>query len=89
MIARLGEHTGQPFTEASDHFEAQGTRDSLVELSGVLRTVAVGLTKIANDLRWLASGPSTGLAEIHLPICSRGRAAPCRARSTRCCRRRP
>ena len=67
VIARLGEHTGQPFTEASDHFEAQGTRDSLVELSGVLRTVAVGLTKIANDLRWLASGPSTGLAEIHLP----------------------
>ena len=67
VVARLSEHTGQPFTEAADHFEAQGTRDSLVELSGVLRTVAVGLTKIANDLRWLASGPSTGLAEIHLP----------------------
>ncbi len=59
--------TGQPFTEARNHFEAQGTRDSLVELSGVLRTIAVGLTKICNDLRWMGSGPTTGLAEIHLP----------------------
>ncbi len=66
-IAALGELSGQPFTEARDHFEAQGTRDSLVELSGVLRTVAVGLTKICNDLRWMASGPTTGLAEIRLP----------------------
>jgi fumarate hydratase, class II len=67
VISRLGDLTGQPFTEARDHFEAQGTRDSLVELSGVLRTIAVGLTKICNDLRWLASGPMTGLAEIRLP----------------------
>ncbi|MFC6286159.1 class II fumarate hydratase [Nocardioides sp. GCM10027113] len=67
VIDRLAEDTGQPFTEARDHFEAQGTRDSLVELSGVLRTIAVGLTKICNDLRWMASGPTTGLAEIHLP----------------------
>ncbi|HWJ10285.1 MAG TPA: class II fumarate hydratase, partial [Nocardioides sp.] len=66
-IAALGEATGQPFTEARNHFEAQGTRDSLVELSGVLRTIAVGLTKICNDLRWMGSGPTTGLAEIHLP----------------------
>ncbi len=66
-IRALGEATGQPFTEARDHFEAQGTRDSLVELSGVLRTIAVGLTKICNDLRWMGSGPTTGLAEIHLP----------------------
>ncbi|THI95300.1 class II fumarate hydratase [Nocardioides sp.] len=66
-IAALREATGQHFTEARDHFEAQGTRDSLVELSGVLRTIAVGLTKICNDLRWMASGPTTGLAEIHLP----------------------
>ena len=66
-IEVLGELTGQPFTEARDHFEAQGGRDSLVELSGVLRTIAVGLTKICNDLRWLASGPTTGLAEIRLP----------------------
>ncbi|RYC09568.1 class II fumarate hydratase [Nocardioides zhouii] len=55
------------FTEARNHFEAQGGQDSLVELSGVLRTIAVGLTKICNDLRWMSSGPTTGLAEIHLP----------------------
>jgi fumarate hydratase class II len=67
VIAELSRATGQEFTEARDHFEAQGTRDSLVELSGVLRTIAVGLTKISNDLRWMASGPTTGLAEIHLP----------------------
>ena len=67
VIAALSEATGPPFTEARNHFEAQGTRDSLVELSGVLRTIAVGLTKICNDLRWMASGPTTGLAEIHLP----------------------
>jgi fumarate hydratase class II len=67
VIAELGAVTGQPFSEARNHFEAQGTRDSLVELSGVLKTVAVGLTKICNDLRWMSSGPTTGLAEIHLP----------------------
>ena len=67
VIEVLAEDTGQPFSEARDHFEAQGTRDSLVELSGVLRTIAVGLTKICNDLRWMSSGPTTGLAEIHLP----------------------
>jgi fumarate hydratase class II len=67
VIEVLAEATGQPFTEARNHFEAQGTRDSLVELSGVLKTIAVGLTKICNDLRWMSSGPTTGLAEIHLP----------------------
>ena len=67
VIERLAADTGQDFTEARDHFEAQGTRDSLVELSGALRTYAVGLTKICNDLRWMSSGPTTGLAEIHLP----------------------
>jgi fumarate hydratase class II len=66
-IARLAEQTGLPLTEARDHFEAQGGRDALVEASGMLRTVAVSLTKVANDLRWLASGPRTGLAEIRLP----------------------
>ncbi len=66
-IGELNDLTGETFTEARDHFEAQGTRDSLVELSGVLRTIAVGLTKVCNDLRWMASGPTTGLAEIHLP----------------------
>ncbi|WP_435744256.1 class II fumarate hydratase [Nocardioides sp. SYSU DS0663] len=67
VIQVLAETTGAPFTEARNHFEAQGTRDSLVELSGVLRTIAVGLTKVCNDLRWMSSGPTTGLAEIHLP----------------------
>jgi fumarate hydratase class II len=67
VIRVLSEATGQPFTEARNHFEAQGTRDSLVELSGVLKTLAVGLIKINNDLRWMSSGPTTGLAEIHLP----------------------
>ena len=66
-IARLNDATGEKFTEARDHFEAQGSRDAIVELSGALRTYAVGLVKICNDLRWMASGPTTGLAEIHLP----------------------
>ena len=65
-IDRLNEATGERFTEARDHFEAQGGRDAIVELSGALRTYAVGLVKICNDLRWMASGPTTGLAEIHL-----------------------
>jgi fumarate hydratase class II len=67
VIEVLNELTGEAFVEARNHFEAQGTRDSLVELSGVLRTIAVGITKICNDLRWMSSGPTTGLAEIHLP----------------------
>ncbi|MFH8880496.1 class II fumarate hydratase [Streptomyces californicus] len=67
VIARVAEVTGLPLTEARDHFEAQGARDGLVETSGQLRTIAVSLTKICNDLRWMASGPRTGLAEIALP----------------------
>ncbi|MFY0408009.1 class II fumarate hydratase [Solicola sp. PLA-1-18] len=67
VIELLAERTGLPLTEAEDHFEAQGARDGIVELSGHLRTVAVSLTKICNDLRWMGSGPRTGLAEIHLP----------------------
>jgi fumarate hydratase, class II len=67
VISELAAATGLPFTEARDHFEAQGARDALVELSGQLRTVAVSLTKLCNDLRWMASGPRTGLAEINLP----------------------
>ncbi len=67
VIAELAASTDLPFTEARNHFEAQGARDGLVELSGQLRTVAVSLTKICNDLRWMASGPRTGLAEINLP----------------------
>ena len=67
VIEELADSTGLPFTEARDHFEAQGARDALVELSGQLKTVAVSLTKLCNDLRWMSSGPRTGLAEINLP----------------------
>jgi fumarate hydratase class II len=67
VIARLAEVTGLPLTEARNHFEAQGARDALVETSGQLRVVAVGLYKIANDIRWMGSGPRAGLAEVHLP----------------------
>lgn len=67
VIAEVSRATGLPLTEARDHFEAQGARDGLVETSGQLRVIAVGLTKIANDLRWMGSGPRTGLAEIALP----------------------
>jgi fumarate hydratase class II len=67
VIERLAETTGLPLTEARDHFEAQGARDGLVETSGQLRTIAVGLYKIVNDLRWMGSGPRAGLAEIRLP----------------------
>jgi fumarate hydratase, class II len=65
-IGHLNDGTGESFTEARNHFEAQGTQDSLVELSGALKTYAVGLVKICNDLRWMGSGPTAGLAEIHL-----------------------
>ncbi|MGN6243987.1 MAG: class II fumarate hydratase [Motilibacteraceae bacterium] len=67
VIAELARSTGLPLTEAHNHFEAQGARDSLVELSGQLRTTAVALVKICNDLRWMGSGPRTGLGEIRLP----------------------
>ncbi len=67
VIAVLAKESGLPITEARDHFEAQGARDGLVEASGALRVLAVSLTKICNDLRWMGSGPNTGLAEIHIP----------------------
>ncbi len=67
VIDQLVEATGLPLTEARDHFEAQGARDGLVEASGQLRTIAVGMYKIVNDLRWMGSGPRAGLAEIRLP----------------------
>nr|WP_084128996.1 class II fumarate hydratase [Demequina sp. NBRC 110055] len=67
VIALLAEDTGLPITEARDHFEAQSARDGLVEVSGALKTIAVSLTKICNDLRWMGSGPNTGLGEIALP----------------------
>jgi fumarate hydratase class II len=67
VIDRLATETGLPLTEARNHFEAQSTQDSLVELSGQLRTIAVSLVKVANDIRWMNSGPRAGLAEIALP----------------------
>jgi len=67
VIAHLVEQTGLPLTEARNHFEAQSNRDGLVEMSGALRTIAVSLTKICNDVRWMGSGPNTGLGEISLP----------------------
>ncbi|MCS6711174.1 class II fumarate hydratase [Brachybacterium sp. EF45031] len=67
VIANLAEQTGLPITEARNHFEAQSSRDGLVEMSGALRTIAVSLTKICNDLRWMGSGPNTGLGEIAIP----------------------
>ncbi len=67
VIAELARESGLPLTEAKDHFEAQSARDGLVEASGALRVIAVSLTKICNDLRWMGSGPNTGLGEIHLP----------------------
>ncbi|CAN5182686.1 class II fumarate hydratase [soil metagenome] len=67
VIAGVAETLELPLIEARDHFEAQGAQDALVECSGVLRVVALSLYKAANDLRWMASGPRTGLAEIRLP----------------------
>jgi fumarate hydratase, class II len=67
VIGELARSTDLPLTEARNHFEAQGSRDALVEVSGQLRTVAVSLVKICNDLRWMASGPRAGLGEIRLP----------------------
>jgi fumarate hydratase class II len=67
VIALLAERLDLPLTEARDHFEAHSQRDALVECSGELRTIAVGLYKCANDLRWMGSGPRTGLSEIRIP----------------------
>jgi len=66
-IALLAQRTGLPFREARDHFEAQAAKDAVSFLSGALKTCAVSLTKIANDIRWLGSGPRGGLGEIRLP----------------------
>ncbi|MGH3682739.1 MAG: class II fumarate hydratase [Natronosporangium sp.] len=67
VIEQLRAETGLPLTEARNHFEAQGARDGLVETSGQLRTIAVSLFKIVNDIRWLGSGPRAGLRELNLP----------------------
>jgi fumarate hydratase class II len=67
VIARLAEATGHPFVPAPNRFEALAAKDACVETSGALKTIAASLTKIANDLRWLASGPRCGLGEMNLP----------------------
>jgi fumarate hydratase class II len=66
-IAIIAEKSGLPFREAHNHFEAQAARDAAVFFSGALKTYAIALTKIANDIRWLGSGPRCGLGELHLP----------------------
>ena len=71
-IARLAAETGLALTEAPDHFEAQGGKDAVVETSGALKTVAVSLIKIANDIRFLGSGPRLGLGELRLPATQPG-----------------
>lgn len=71
-IERLAKETDLPLREASDHFEAQSARDACVEASGALKTIAVSLIKIANDIRWLGSGPRLGLGELQLPATQPG-----------------
>jgi fumarate hydratase class II len=71
-IRNISKLTGLKFREAENHFEAQGARDAFAETSGVLKTVAVSMTKIANDVRWLGSGPRCGIAEIMLPATQPG-----------------
>ena len=72
MAKALSAETGLKFTEAPNHFEAQGSADAAVEVSGALKTVAVSLSKIANDVRWLGSGPRAGLGELKLPAVQPG-----------------
>ena len=67
IIALISNYTGLPFTEAQNHFEAQAAQDAAVETSGMLKSLAVSLIKIANDIRWLASGPRCGIGEINIP----------------------
>jgi fumarate hydratase class II len=67
VIAQISEETGCPFKRALNHFEAQGAQDGAVQASGALKTFAVSLIKIANDIRWLSSGPRCGLGEINIP----------------------
>ena len=67
VVALVSKHSDYNFTEAENHFEAQGAQDAAVETSGALKTIAVSLVKICNDIRWLASGPRCGLGEISIP----------------------
>ncbi|CAN5402007.1 class II fumarate hydratase [soil metagenome] len=71
-IAVICEKTREQFREAKNHFEAQAAKDSVVEVSGLLKTIAISMTKIANDIRWLASGPRCGIGEINIPATQPG-----------------
>ena len=71
-IARIAEATGLSFREADDHFEAQGAKDAAVSASGALNALATGLMKVADDVRWLGSGPTSGISEIRLPAVQPG-----------------
>jgi fumarate hydratase class II len=71
-IVEISKHTGLPFVEAKNHFEAQGSKDAIVNMSGALRGCAVTLTKIANDIRWMGSGPRCGLGELRIPAVQPG-----------------
>jgi fumarate hydratase class II len=72
VIAMLAQQIGLPFVETTNHFQAQAAQDTMVEVSGALKTIAVSLSKVANDLRWLASGPRCGIGEIRLPALQPG-----------------
>jgi fumarate hydratase class II len=72
VMRHLEQRTGIKFREAEDHFEAQGAKDGVVETSGHLKTIATSLFKIANDIRWLGSGPRCGIGEIRLPATQPG-----------------
>ena len=72
MISRIADATGIAFREADDHFEAQGAKEAAVSLSGALNTVATSLMKIADDIRWLGSGPTSGIQELRLPAIQPG-----------------
>ena len=67
IALEISNNSGMKFKEAENHFEAQSTQDSVVELSGTLKTISVSLSKIANDIRWLGSGPRAGIGELILP----------------------
>jgi fumarate hydratase, class II len=76
VCRKLSQATGCTFTEAPNHFEAQAAQDSVVEASGQLKTIAISLSKIANDIRWLGSGPRCGLGELMLPAIQPGKVNP-------------
>ena len=82
-IAIVARETEIEFVEAQNHFEAQAAKDGVVEASGFLKTIAISLTKIANDIRWLASGPRCGIGEITIPATQPGSSDHARQRSTR------